>query len=247
MMLLLDVGNTSVNWGTHHAGHIETTGQFLHQGVDLDAQAHKAWGSLPAPEKIVVANVAGSHPADRLSAWTMGQWGLKPEIITVSASACGVTNAYAKPTNLGVDRWAVLIGAHQHYGGAVCIVDCGTAVTIDLLAAAGEHQGGLILPGTDMLQQLLMSGTVAINEPGSSRFASLLASDTGTAVQGGAIYMVVAAIDRVVADMTTGHGGSVKTLITGGDADRILPLLAAPAHYDPDLVLKGLAILSGGE
>jgi type III pantothenate kinase len=172
---------------------------------------------------------------------------LKPEAVTVSASACGVTNAYANPANLGIDRWAALVGAHQHYSAAVCIVDCGTAVTIDLLTAEGEHQGGLILPGTDMLQQLLMTGTVAINDPGSSRFATLLASDTDAAVNGGAIYMVVAAIDRVVADMTAGHAGSVETLITGGDAGRILPLLAAPAHHDPDLVLKGLAILSGGE
>jgi type III pantothenate kinase len=247
MMLLLDVGNTSVNWGTHRAGHIETTGQFLHRGVDLDAQAHKAWSALPAPGKIVIANVAGSDPADRLSAWTMGQWGLRPEAVTVSASACGVTNAYSRPTDLGVDRWAALIGAHQHYSGAVCIVDCGTAITVDLLAAGGEHQGGLILPGTDMLQQLLMTGTVAINEPGSSRLATLLAGDTGAAVNGGAIYMAVATIDRVVADMTTGQVGSVETLITGGDAGRILPLLAAPAHHDPDLVLKGVAGLSGGE
>ena len=87
MMLLLDIGNTSVSWGAHHAGHMETTGQFLHQGVDLETQAHKAWGALPAPEKIVVANVAGSNPADRLSAWTMGKWGLKFETVTVSASA----------------------------------------------------------------------------------------------------------------------------------------------------------------
>jgi len=247
MMLLLDVGNTSVNWGIHRAGRIEATGKFLHQGVDLDAQAHKAWSTLAVPEKIVVASVAGSNPVDKLSAWTMGQWGLKPEAITVSASACGVTNAYTRPANLGVDRWAALVGAHQHYSGAICIVDCGTAITIDLLAAEGEHQGGLILPGTDMLQQLLMNGTVAINESDGSRFANLLASNTGAAVNGGAIYMVVAAIDRIVADMTTGHVGSVETLITGGDASRILPLLATPARHDPDLVLKGLAGLSGGK
>jgi pantothenate kinase type III len=75
MMLLLDIGNTSVNWGTHHAGHVETTGQFLHQGVDLETQAHKAWGALPAPEKIVVANVAGRQAVIRLTGCLPGPWG----------------------------------------------------------------------------------------------------------------------------------------------------------------------------
>ena len=36
-----------------------------------------------------------------------------------------------------------------------------------------------------------------------------------------------------------------EVVITGGDAVRIQTLLACPARHDPELVLKGLAILAG--
>ena len=84
------------------------------------------------------------------------RWDLQPEYIRVTKRACGVTNAYDVAADLGVDRWAALVGAHQGSSGPVCIVDCGTAITIDALSPAGEHLGGLIMPGITMLAELLV-------------------------------------------------------------------------------------------
>jgi len=227
MMLLLDVGNTSVKWAAREDAGMDPVGCFQYQNKDFNALAQAAWGDLQAPEKIVVSNVAGSDMGDRLAGWTLKHWGL------------------ARPVDLGVDRWAALIGAFSFASGALCIVDCGTAVTLDFLAADGVHRGGLIFPGVDMLERMLLNNTADIKLSNDSQFTSPFASGTGEAVHGGAIYMVAAAIDRIVADMGVAAGTRPEVVITGGDAGQIQSLLSASTRHEPQLVLNGLAILAG--
>ena len=63
-----------------------------------------------------------------------------------------MTNAYPQPQSLGVDRWLALIAARQLAPGWACVIDAGTALTIDALDAAGLHLGGLIIPGSRMIE-----------------------------------------------------------------------------------------------
>jgi type III pantothenate kinase len=114
-----------------------------------------------------------------------------------------------------------------------------------MLAASGQHQGGLILPGIDMLKQVVRQDTAEVRPSEESAVATLLANSTGDGVHSGAVFMVAAAIDRIISDLVAMQGQDVEVLITGGDAGTILTLLARPAHHDPELVLKGLAILAG--
>ena len=246
MKLLLDAGNTSIKWGLCEDGNIVTSGSFIHAGNNIDDLADQSWSILQTPADVVIANVAGKEFGRRLSGWTIKHWGITPVFIAATGQACGVTNAYTVPEHLGVDRWAALIGARQHGGGAVCVVDCGTAITLDMLGADGVHQGGLILPGVEMLKQLLLKNTALTNTSRMQEPASLFAMGTVAAINGGALYMAVAAIDRIVADMASVLDAHPDVVITGGDASRILTLLACPARDDPELVLKGLAMLAGG-
>ena len=55
---------------------------------------------------------------------------------------------------------------------------------------------------------------------------------------------VVTLIDRLVNDMHEKYDG-LSCIITGGDAQRILDLLAADFELDPYLVLKGLVLVAG--
>ena len=245
-MLLLDIGNSLLHWAVCTDDRPEGGGQFLHRGRNLLQLADQAWANLPAPDRVVIANVAGSSPGMALADWLQQRWGIAPEFIRASARACGVTNAYPEPERLGVDRWATLVATHYHYPGAACIVDCGTAITIDVINAEGWHQGGLILPGVESMKQLLLQNTADIGTAGNLRPARLLATATADAVNGGALYLAVAAIDRIIGDLAADYGASLQVVLTGGDAPVLLPLLATPAHHDPALVLEGLALLAGG-
>ena len=245
MTLLLDIGNTMLHWAVYKDGTPGSGGQFMHRGEDLARLAARAWGDMPVPGRVVIASVAGSGTGRALVDWLRQHWGVEPEFIRASARACGVTNAYVEPERLGVDRWASLVAMHRHYPGVACVVDCGTAITFDVISAAGMHQGGLILPGVEILKQQLLQNTADIHVAGGRRPVQLLASATADAVNGGAVYVAVAAIDRIITDLAAEYGKSLQVVLTGGDAPVLLPLLTTPAHHDPGLVLGGLAILAG--
>ena len=245
MILLLDIGNTMLHWAARGEGVPNSGGQFMHRGAGLAYLAEQAWGDMPAPGRVVIANVAGRDTGRVLDGWLQQRWGIVPEFMCASAKACGVTNAYAEPGRPGIDRWAALVAVHHLYPGIACVVDCGTAITLDTLTATGKHQGGLILPGIETLKQQLLHDTADINAAGALCPPQLLAHATADAVNGGAVYFAVAAIDRIISDLRESYGDSLQVVLTGGDAPLLLPLLATSAHHDPGLVLKGLAMLAG--
>lgn len=249
MILLIDIGNSRIKWASLIKGKLEHLGDAS-RGKDLGALAvdlNQHWRKIKKPGAVLVSNVAGSAYADALAAWTLEHWQVQPRFIVAEHSAFNVSNAYTRPERLGADRWAALIAARRHAGGAVCIVDAGTAVTIDVLSERGIHQGGLIIPGLAMMRRALLDQTQAIfpatAAPASSD-VSLLARDTQDGVNGGTLYALVAVIDRVTADVRTELDTELTRIITGGDADTLLPLLGGHYHHYPELVLEGLAVIA---
>jgi type III pantothenate kinase len=114
------------------------------------------------------------------------------------------------------------------------------------VAASGAHRGGLIVPGIEIMKRSLLKDTsdIRFNRIADSQPIALLARGTADAVNSGAVYLASAMIDRVMSDIVAECGENIEFLITGGDAGRILPLLGRQPNHDPDLVLKGVAILA---
>jgi type III pantothenate kinase len=71
----------------------------------------------------------------------------KIEKLAALKSSHGVHSAYPVATGLGVDRWLCLLGAAARVKQDAVIIDAGSAITIDLLRADGQHLGGAILAG----------------------------------------------------------------------------------------------------
>lgn len=250
-ILLIDVGNSRIKWATLTAKGLRDSASAAHEQGGLDAIANTVWAKLARPVRVVVSNVAGLEFADRLTACSERLWQVELEFIVPQHSACGVINAYTDPRKLGSDRWVAMIGAYHATPQAVCIVDCGTAITIDALSATGEHLGGLILPGLNLMRRALIantSGLAGASQPLDHQTGELcaLARDSAGALTNGTLYAVVAAIDRILAELAATLD-SATTIISGGDAERILPLLKTPCRHQPDLVLQGLAIIARGE
>ncbi len=202
-MMLLDVGNSSVKWAVEESGRFTCHGYFVRRNRDFGELANAAWGHLPVPKGIAAANVAGPALQREISDWMAAHWQRSPCYIRTSGAAAGVVNAYTDPEKLGADRWAALVAAHHATQGPACIIDCGTAITIDALDADGRHQGGMIAPGIEMMKQALSVDTSDIGSlPGvEAPVTSLLAQGTVEAVNNGVSYMASAMIDRVVADI----------------------------------------------
>ena len=149
--LLVDLGNSRLKWVWLEAGRVGQAAALSHRAEDLRRQLDTGWGRMSAPGRVMLASVANSQRTEAFRAWVKGRWGLTVEQVYSRDKALGVTNAYAEPRHLGVDRWLALIAVHRRFPGPACIVDCGSAITIDGLAADGRHLGGLILPGLAMM------------------------------------------------------------------------------------------------
>jgi type III pantothenate kinase len=248
MILLLDLGNTRMKWALLEGGHFRPGGSVHHDGEDLTILAAHVWTDIRSPRRVVACNVAGPARGGAIATWMEGRWKIKPEFIRASAQQCGVTNAYSEPERLGADRWAALIAVNSHFARPACIIDCGTAITLDVLNQRGRHLGGMIVPGLHLMEQSVTAkaSEVRINEGGVGAVASL-ADNTSDAVRNGILTMATAMVDKMLDTLAGSQGAEMACVITGGDAARILPHVAPQALYEPDLVLKGLAVMAGAD
>ena len=245
MNLLVDIGNARIKWAVQNAASWETGEPLIRKQRAFKDLARPAWKDLEQPDRVIVSSVAGEEYGKSVQTWVRRRWKIKPEFLHAQTSQCGVSNAYSSPARLGSDRWANLLAVHAYYREPAVVIDCGTAITIDALAEDGSHQGGLIVPGMDMMTRALAEGAPGIEFKEDDRQeVYLLGRSTEAAVSGGVLYAAVSLIDRVSMDLKVELGDGAVILLTGGDASRILPLLSSKPDFDPDLVLKGLAVFA---
>ncbi len=247
MILLIDLGNTRLKWGVLEKDKLTSRGDLVHSGQELSA-ALGNYDEFPNMlERVVISSVAGSQAAKVITKFFKSFYALEPEFITVTAEAFGVTNSYVTPDHLGVDRWAAMIGAFAEYGGPVCIVDAGTAITIDPVDDSGCHLGGVIAPGYRLMLGSLASGTSDLDPnaaPPEALADGIFATDTAPAIQRGAAYAMAALVDRAVIDAERSFGSGSRLLLTGGDAGMLQPLLGHDSELIADLTLRGLVVFA---
>ena len=245
MNLLVDIGNSRIKWAQHNATGLSGHHAVFYDKSDVTTMLDTEWKTLSAPSRILVSNVAGKKVADKLSHWTVKHWQVKPEFVKVMNTAYGVKNAYADISQLGIDRWLVVIATWHKYHSAACIVDCGTAITVDGLSNKGQHLGGMIIPGREIMQQALSQRTRGIPEPGDIKVNSGFADNTAQGVIAGCRTAIVALIDRVVHEMQSKFNGKLTCVITGGGTEDIINLLSDEFINEPHLVLQGLTLMAG--
>ena len=157
--LLVDVGNTRIKWGVLRQGEIARTGSITLQKL-RDVGLASLTTRLPRKvDDVLVSNVAGAAIATRLNAVIGLHCDTTVRFAHSQRNACGVTNSYRRPRRLGVDRWVAMIGAFSEFASSLCVVDAGTAVTIDTLDKSGQHLGGQIIAGLEMMTNALRDGT----------------------------------------------------------------------------------------
>jgi type III pantothenate kinase len=241
--LLLDLGNSNLKWAWLEQGKAGAGRSVSHREGGIGQALSVHWADLPAPGRILAASVLAPEANQELSAWTRKQWGLEPQFLHAEREALGVHNGYDEPGQLGVDRWLALIAVHRLHPGAVCVVDCGSAVTLDVISAAGEHLGGLILPGLGLMQESLRRRT-AIPQWQDLPTTQLLATRTDAAIAAGGVNAVAALVVRVVAEAAGRLKETPAVILTGGDALQVQAVLTLPCTIEPDLVLQGLAFIA---
>jgi type III pantothenate kinase len=248
MKLLIDIGNTRLKWAYEENGRLLLPGSRIHRGVAHTEIPEFVAELKQIPDSAVALNVAGSAIENVLRAAILDRFGIGLQMVRTSVRCGEVINGYSAFEQLGADRWAAIVGAWRVCRRPVCVIDAGTAVTIDLVAGSGQHQGGLIVPGLALLRSSLVRDTSDIDafvnqSSGLPAMDGWLGTDTRSAVERGTLLMLCATIDRAVGNMAD-KGNPPHVILTGGDAPLLGPLLGYPVEQHPLLVLEGLRYLS---
>jgi len=247
----IDAGNTRIKWQIGPKGQAQALAwadktQWLEQ---LAASA--ANGQVIS--KFVIASVA-PEPLRQWLLETLAEHFAEVPVqwLKSRARCCGVKLAYPEVSQFGVDRFCALIAARQHsQKQAVVVINAGTAVTIDYLAASGQHEGGIIMPSLAAmkagLNQLAPNLSDCWEQPstGTGSGTGLLATNTADALQLGSRWMMVSALSQTLAAMKAHAGASpLAVVVGGGDAGTLQPLLDPAAQVVEYLVLEGVKNLS---
>jgi type III pantothenate kinase len=248
ILLLVDIGNTRVKWARLVDGKMGRQHAAANAGWGPGEYSRRIIGRGWSRDegRIVVSSVAGDDVNRALTAAAREAKSPVPEFVASERSAAGITTEYLDPWRLGVDRFVGAIGAHHLASGQpVCVVNVGTAITIDLVDGSGSHHGGAILPGPALMVSSLLTQTSGIRRRatgGPSGITSLFAKTTRTAIGQGARYAAAAVVDRAIEEARIQVGSRPLVLLTGGGSADIKPLIRSPAVSLPDLVLHGLAV-----
>lgn len=234
MILAVDAGNTRIKWGLHDGNSWQAKGWVATADV---AGLGDAWKDLAAPERIVASNVAGPQVAMQIEEACNG-WPARMEWVVAVESQCGVSNGYEIPSQLGSDRWAALIAARTIAPEGCVVVNAGTAMTVDGLTADGVFLGGLIVPGLATMLRALAENTAAIGE-GGGHYTDI-PRNTPDAVYSGALSAMVGAVWHMNALLAGEIKRAPTCLLSGGDAQLLLPLLSGKTRMVDNLVLDGL-------
>ncbi len=240
--ILADLGNTNVKWAVFDG---DSHGPVTIARVDRPAWID-AWPD--DADSALICNVAGDALASKIGA-ALSERDIDATFVSPVADACGVTNGYRDPEQLGADRWIAMLAAWERCGEAVAVVDVGTAMTIDLIDDQGLHLGGFILPGPDLIQSSLTQRTSDIGSRASDDGGAPVpkcepGKTTSAAVANGEAIACAGALDRAVGLLRDSARSEPRVLITGGAAQRITRSWAGEHEYVPGLVIEGLAILA---
>ncbi|MCB1881346.1 MAG: type III pantothenate kinase [Gammaproteobacteria bacterium] len=245
--LLIDIGNTNLKWCWLEGGVLSELKLKPHQQGASPDLPQRCWGDEKRPDAVFVANVATPILNKQIAGWIQENWALTPNFLVSEAEAFGVRNAYHKPEQLGVDRWLTLIAVRHRYSVPACIVDSGTAITIDVIKEDGQHLGGLILPGFELMRGALLKNThIPRVQPIKSTF-DLLGRDTESAVASACLNSAAALVERVLHSVAGKLGMHPVVLITGSDAALLSSALTIPTQLQWDLVMSGLSVVAMGK
>ncbi|QSP95982.1 type III pantothenate kinase [Marinobacter salinisoli] len=241
MRLLVDAGNTRIKWRLDSDGRVVDQGAALL--VDRNPLAALA-GRADAVERVAVSVVAAEEQRERLSQLLSDLTGAPVRYHWAEAARGGLVNAYSSPSKMGADRWHAMYGAWASRRQGCAVVDAGSAVTVDYVDDAGRHLGGFILPGLQMMFRSLKTDAARIGFDPDQVLEVAPGRSTTECVNHGLAWLSAGMVSRIQQDMAS--FGLRETLVTGGDADRLVRL-GLNGIIKPGLVLDGLAKIDGEE
>ena len=238
-MILLDCGNSNLKAQWRRNGQLLSSYSGSYK-PDW-SQRLSNWMQGKSATRCYLASVLDATRQQLLDQFLVKEF---DEAVTRFASVAedlGVKNAYRDPGRLGADRWMALLAASEMVSGNAIVLDAGSAITVDLLRADGQHLGGAILPGVhtslDDFKRIFShidfddSAIARTEKPGCSTEEAIHINYPNSPIE----YL-----PRLVNRWIGYLDNNATLLLAGGDAVRVQCALEQQSHIVPDLVFRGM-------
>lgn len=147
------------------------------------------------------------------------------------------------PAEVGVDRVVNAYCAMKLYAVPLIVIDFGTATTLDAVSTEGAYEGGAIAPGVEISAEALFEQTAMLPRIRLRKVSRKIGKNTREAMQIGLYEGLVGQVEAVVARFRRELGQEAQVIATGGLAKKIASDCKCIQKVEPDLSLKGLAMI----
>ena len=251
MLLAIDVGNTNLVFalGTVDGGIREVrrirTDAISDAETCIDLMRGTMGTALGEADDSIVASVVPDVTPSVVEALSL-LTGKAPLVVGGADVKLGIDVNIDMPHQAGADRLVNAVAARVHHDLPAIVLDFGTATTLDLVAANGAYEGGIIAPGVALSIESLERAAAQLPKLELRSFDNdlpILGKNTVAAMESGVFWGYVSMIDGLVSRLRAAHavpGDDMTTIMTGGLAGLFADHLAGPVVVDADLTVKGL-------
>lgn len=249
MILTVDVGNTNVVLGCVENGEVISRSRLatkasdlpndyalkMRQSFEFDGVDYTKFEGAILSSVVPQVNRAIRAAVRKLT-------GL--ECVMVGAGIkTGVNVKIDDPGTLAGDLITGAVGALSIYEPPLIIIDMGTATTMVVVDKDGAYIGGAIIPGVNLSYDALSQGTSLLPSISIEAPKKCIATNTVDSMKSGAVFGTAAMLDGMIDRMEDELGQSATVVATGGLSGSVIKYCRHEIMYEPDLLLKGLAIL----
>ena len=252
MLLAIDVGNTNVKFALVDGIEIKTRWRVA-TDARRTADQYAVWltqlleleGYQRSDVTAVVISTVVPRALHNLQLLSDKYFGVDALVAGRSPLEWGIALDVKEPGSVGADRAVNAIAAHYDHQGDLIMISFGTATTFDHVDFNGAYKGGIIAPGLNLSLDALVAATaklprIAIEAPEDG---SVIGRTTESQMLIGIYWGYVALIEGLLSRMKKEIGRPVKVVATGGLATLFQQHTHLFDAIEPDLTLKGLALL----
>ncbi len=252
MLLVVDVGNTQTHFGVFPDGEPEVTEHWRFATVRESTRDElgAALSNLLALRGLTFAEIDSSIVSSTVpqlsQEWhSMAELYLDQQMLVVGPSIrTGMPIRYDNPHEVGADRLANAVAAYERCGTGCVVVDFGTAITYDVVSAAGEYLGGIITPGAEISIDALYDRAAKLPKVELAEPRALIGKSTVDAIRSGVVFGFAAQVDGILRRLRAELGSDTTVIATGGLAEVLVPFVRETIDEVNDLLtLIGLRLI----
>jgi type III pantothenate kinase len=249
MLLVIDIGNTSISFGVYAGKKLINSWRIF-----------TSTGKTPDEYGVEILNFLNFGKIDRKEVSGIAISCVVPSLLPIfeqvseeyfqvkplvvgRGGELGMDILYDNPKEVGADRISASVAAFELYKGPVIVVDFGTATTFDVISKKGEYIGGVIAPGIGISSQALFEKAAQLPHVELTKPDSIIGRNTRKSMQAGIVYGTIGQVKEILSRIKKEIGGNPKIVATGGYANLIAEEIEVIDTINQDLVLEGLRII----